>query len=304
MNIALVDVDGRHFPNLALCKIAGFYKRHGHSVEWYSPLFSDPDLIFASKVFTFTEDFTDYAAKHPEPIKGGTGYDPEIKLPDEIENAKPDFSIYPESVIRNNRTGNLQSFGFLTRGCIRHCPWCIVPKKEGYIKPVSTIEDVAQDRKEVVLMDNNFLAAPEDFIFDQLSRIRRSGIRIDFNQALDARLVTEKNAAALAACKWIRFIRFSCDTSAMIEPVRRAVSMIRQHNEKQQIFVYLLVQGIEDAEKRLQAMLKLNVTPFAQPYRDFSADSEPTEEQKRFAAFVNVKGGRLALKMKFKDYVK
>ena len=76
MKIALVDVDGHNFPNLALCKIAGFYKREGHSVEWYSPLFSDPDMIFASKVFTFTPDYADYAAKHPEPIKGGTGYDP------------------------------------------------------------------------------------------------------------------------------------------------------------------------------------------------------------------------------------
>ena len=302
--IALVDVDGRNFPNLALCKIAGSYKREGHSVEWYSPLFSDPDMIFASKVFTFTPDYTDFAAAHPEPIKGGTGYDPKIRLPDEIENGQPDFSIYPDSIMRNPRSGNLQAFGFLTRGCIRHCPWCIVPEKEGYIKPVSTIEDIAQDRKEVVLMDNNFLAAPDDFVFDQLERIRRSGIAIDFNQALDARLVSPAKAAALAACKWIRFIRFSCDTAGMIEPVRNAVSMIRKHRPRMQFFIYLLIREIEDAEKRLHAMLELNVTPFAQPYRDFTAGSEPTDEQKRFAAFVNVKGGRIALKMKFSDYKK
>ena len=304
MKIALVDVDGHNFPNLALCKIAGFYKREGHSVEWYSPLFSDPDMIFASKVFTFTPDYADYAAKHPEPIKGGTGYDPKVRLPDEIENGKPDFTIYPESVMRNHRTGNLQAYGFLTRGCIRHCPWCIVPEKEGYIKPVSTIEEIAQDRKEVVLMDNNFLAAPADFVSDQLERIRRSGIAIDFNQALDARLVNPENAAALAACKWIRFIRFSCDTAAMIEPCRRAISMIRQHNAKQEFFVYLLIREIEDAEMRLHEVLKMNATPFAQPYRDFTGNAEPTAEQKRFAAFTNVKGGRIALKMKFTDYKK
>ena len=69
MKIALVDVDGHHFPNLALCKIAGSYKREGHSVEWYSPLFSNPDKIFASKVFTFTPDYIDYSVNDPEPIK-------------------------------------------------------------------------------------------------------------------------------------------------------------------------------------------------------------------------------------------
>jgi hypothetical protein len=301
-NIALVDVDGHNFPNLALCKIAGFYRREGCSVEWYSPLFSrDPDLIFASKVFTFTPDFQ-FAARHTPPILGGTGYDHQAKLPSEIEESEPDFSIYPDNVMRNPKTGNLQSYGFLTRGCIRNCPWCIVPKKEGKIKPVSTIEKVAQGRKEVILMDNNFLAAPEDFIFDQLARIRKLKIRIDFNQALDARLVTPKIAEALAKCAWIRYIRFSCDQKSMIEPVKRAVSMIRQHSEKQQIFIYLLVKEIEDAEIRLREMLKINVTPFAQPYRDFTENLEPTREQQNFAAFVNVKGGKMALKKDFKNY--
>ncbi len=300
--ISLVDVDGRNYPNLALCKIAGFYKHAGYTVDWYTPLFSKPEKIFASKVFTFTKDFTEYASDAPEPEKGGTGYDAAKKLPDEIENAEPDFSIYPDEIMRNPQNGNLQAFGFLTRGCIRNCPWCIVPKKEGAIRPVASIEQITQDRKEVVLMDNNFLAAPDDFIFDQLSRIAKSGIRIDFNQALDARLVTPKNAAALAACKWIRYIRFACDKSAMIEPIKRAVALIREAGYKGGIFSYMLVQDITEAEKRLHELLKMDIRPFAQPYRDFVSMEPPPKEQRDFAAFVNVKGGKLALKMKFKDY--
>jgi len=303
MKISLIDVDGHHFPNLALCKIAGFYKATGHTVDWYSPLWSRPDKIFASKVFTFSPDYTDYSARDPEPIKGGTGYDPLVKLPDEIENFKPDFSIYPDEIMRNPKTGNLQAFGFLTRGCIRNCPWCIVPKKEGAIKPVRTIEEITQGRKEAVLMDNNFLAAPEDFVSEQLQKIAREKIAVDFNQALDARLVTPKNARLLAACKWIRFIRFACDTSAQIEPVKRAVSLIRESgNRKFSFSVYLLIQEIADAEKRLREMVKLDVSPFAQPYRDFTNEIKPTKEQKDFAAFANVKGGKLCLKMKFSQY--
>ena len=303
MKIAIVDVDGHHFPNLAICKIAGYYRECGHSVEWYSPLFGVPDVIYASKVFTFTRDYTDYSINHPEPIRGGTGYNLE-ELPAYIENHTPDFSIYSDAIMRNPRTGNLQAFGFLTRGCIRNCPWCIVPKKEGAIRPVASIEQITQGRKEAVLMDNNFLAAEPDFIFDQLSRIARTGVRIDFNQGLDARLVTPQNARLLAGCKWIRFIRFSCDCAEMIEPVRRAVSLLREVGCRREIFCYLLVREIGDAEYRLRELVRMGISPFAQPYRDFMTNSEPTAEQRRFAAFANIKGGRLALRMNFKDYYK
>ncbi len=61
MNISLVDVDGHNFPNLALMKISAWHKSQGDNVKWYSPLFDRPDKIYASKVFTFTPDFFDYA---------------------------------------------------------------------------------------------------------------------------------------------------------------------------------------------------------------------------------------------------
>ena len=293
MNISLVDVDGHNFPNLALMKLSIWHKAQGDSVEWYDPLFSRPDKIYASKVFTFTPDFQDYAAGDPEPIRGGTGYDPNVKLPDEVEQMIPDYSLYPDFTA---------ALGFLTRGCIRNCPWCIVPKKEGRLREVGDIERISAGRKEVVLLDNNFLAADKEFVREQLEKAAWLKIRIDFNQGLDARLVTPENAKLLAACRWIRCIRFSCDTAAMIEPIRRAVSLIRERGVKREIFCYMLVKDIADAEIRLRALVDLKVTPFAQPYRDFTSDSTPTEEQRRFASFVNVKGGKLCRKMSFKEY--
>lgn len=293
MNVALVDVDGHNFPNLALMKLSAWHKAQGDSVEWYSPLFSRPDKIYASKVFTFTPDYTDYAPHHPEPILGGTGYDATVKLPDAVECMSPDRSIYPQYDY---------IIGFLTRGCIRKCPWCVVPRKEGAIMIVNHIRDIAHDGKDVVLLDNNFLAADESFVAEQLAYIARHKIRIDFNQGLDARLVTPKNAKLLAACRWIRFIRFSCDTSAMIEPIRRAVSLIRETGCKREIFCYMLVQDVQEAEQRLHALVDLGVTPFAQPYRDFTANGATTKDQRDFASFANVKGGKLCLKMKFNDY--
>ena len=295
MKIALVDVDGRNFPNLALMKLSAWHKVQGESVEWYDPLFSRPDKIYASKVFTFTPDFQDYAAGDPEPIRGGTGYDPVVKLPDEVERMIPDYSLYPDFP---------SAIGFLTRGCIRNCKWCIVPKKEGELRTVDDIERVAAGRKEVVLLDNNFLAADDEFVREQLEKAARLRLKLDFNQGLDARLVTPENARLLAACRWIRYIRFSCDTIAMIEPIRRAVELVREAGFRREIFVYMLVTDIADAEKRLKALVDLNVIPFAQPYRDFTGDSTPTAEQRKFASFVNVKGGKLCRKMSFKEYYK
>lgn len=202
MKVSLVDVDGHNFPNLALMKISAWHKANGDDVDWYMPLFSHPDRIYASKVFTFTRDFTDYNPNDPTPTKGGTGYDVSSKLPDCIEDMVPDYSIYPQYDFAT---------GFLTRGCIRRCKWCVVPRKEGHIREVCDIEKIAV-RKRVVLMDNNFLAADEDFVRDQLDKAKRLKVQIDFNQALDARLVTAKNAGWLSKCVWNPYIRFSCDT--------------------------------------------------------------------------------------------
>ncbi len=331
MNIALMDVDGHNFPNLALMKLSAWHKVQGDSVEWYSPLFSNPDRIYASKVFTFSPDYLDYAPNHPEPIKGGTGY-PIIRysmpdttgiidynlilqkitkehrawyeypsLPDEIENFLPDFTLYPQYQA---------AYGFLTRGCIRQCEWCIVPWKEGAIREVSSIEKVAAGRSEVVLMDNNFLAAEPDFIERQLMVAAQLKLKLDFNQGLDARLVTARYARLLAACRWNEPIRFSCDSMAMIEPVKNAILTLLENGiRRKEFFIYLLVRNdIDEAESRLNTLMsfgqkhQVKISPFAQPYRDYTGRLAVSEEQRRFGRFVNIKGGKMCLKMRFKDY--
>lgn len=172
------------------------------------------------------------------------------------------------------------------------------------MQEVDDIERVAAGRQEVVLLDNNFLAADKEFVREQLEKAARLRLKLDFNQGLDARLVTPENARLLATCRWIRYIRFSCDTVAMIEPIRRAVKLVREAGFRREIFVYMLVTDIGDAETRLRALVDLDVIPFAQPYRDFTGDSTPTAEQRKFASFVNVKGGKLCRKMSFKEYYK
>lgn len=281
MKVSLVDVDGHHFPNLALMKLAAYHKACGDTVDWYMPLFSHPDKIYASKVFTFTPDFCDYNPNDPEPVKGGTGYDVASKLPAEIENMQPDYSIYPQYTDF--------CIGFLTRGCIRNCPWCVVPKKEGHIKIVNTIDNISV-RKNVILMDNNFLAAEDSFIYEQLEKAQRLNLRIDFNQALDARLVDHKKAAWLANTKWIKYPRFSCDTMSMLEPVKRAIRLLREYRYKGYILVYLLAKEVNNTLARIDELEDIDerILPFVMPYRNLDKDGEiEDDELKHLARWCN-----------------
>ena len=146
MKVALVDVDGYNFPNFALMKIAAWHRQNGDNVKWYDPLYDRPERIYKSKVFTFTPDTPDYW--DGEIFRGGTGYWRYDDLAPEIDAMPPDYSIYPQYDF---------AIGFLSRGCIRKCPWCVVPHKEGALRKYDDIARIAQGRKKVILMDNNFL---------------------------------------------------------------------------------------------------------------------------------------------------
>ena len=205
---------------------------------------------------------------------GGTGYGIYEDLPEEIDRMFPDYKIYPDTDY---------AIGYLTRGCVRKCPWCIVPKKEGYIKPYRYWTEVARpNKRDVVFMDNNILAS--DFGIEQMAAMIGQNVRVDFNQGLDARLITPEIAEIISRLKWIRSIRMAADTDAVLNTVIEKINLLGQYGVKPyRVFVYVLVTDIESAERRCIALRDAGADPFAQPLRDFANNIEPTEEQKRFA---------------------
>lgn len=278
MNIGLIDVDGHNFPNLALMRLAAYHKLRGDSVEWWNG-FTHYDRVYKSKVFTFSPD-EETCINADEIISGGTGYKDYGHLPDEIERTFPDYSLYPAWK---------PAIGFLTRGCIRNCPWCIVPKKEGHIRPAATWEEVKRpDSRDIVFMDNNVLAS--DHGLEQIERMGHENVRVDFNQGLDARLITREVAELLYHLKWIRFIRMSCDTSAMLPVIEQATKYLTEAGVSPwRLWCYVLVQeDVREAWRRIYELDLMGIETFAQPYRDYNG-GEPTAEQKRFARWVNNK---------------
>ena len=155
MKIGLIDVDSHHFPNLCLMKLSAYHKTKGDTVEWWNG-FEKYDIVYKSKVFTevyTTEENTViYADKI---IEGGTGYDLENKLPYEIEHSYPDYSLYPKLTKDT-------AYGFLTRGCPRNCPFCIVSQKEGKQSvKVANLSEFWKGQKIIKLLDPNLLSCKD-----------------------------------------------------------------------------------------------------------------------------------------------
>lgn len=262
------------FPNYALMKIAAWHKAKGDTLEWWNPLYRY-DRVYSSKVFDFTP--TDPYLPG-DVIRGGTGYRDlpmDLKLPPQIDQMFPDYSIYPDCDY---------AIGYLTRGCIRKCRWCVVPHKEGAIRPYREWRElVRQDTDKLVLMDNNILACQHGV--EQLQSLIGSGYRIDLNQGMDARLVDDHIADILSRLSWIRFIRFSCDQKSQIESIRRTIDLLEKHGVRPyRVFIYLLVtKDIQDAEERVEALKGYKaINLYAQAERNERLGIIPNKAQLEF----------------------
>lgn len=200
MKVGLVDVDSHHFPNLALMKISAWFKRGGCEVEWANSL-EHYDAVYMAKVFTFTSD--DLQAYQADKIvQGGTGYDMTVQLPYPVEHTCPDYELYGITDT---------AYGYLTRGCPRRCPFCIVANKEGAQSvKVADVHEFWCGQKKIKLLDPNILACPDWHTL--LKQLVGTGAEVDFTQGLDARLLTDEKVKALLAVKF-KVLHFAWDNA-------------------------------------------------------------------------------------------
>ena len=207
MGVGLVDVDRTKFPNLVLMKLAAWHKNHGDEVDLLAPndvliggnLFGDYDKIYAACVFTENSEIAQRLAYIGAEI-GGTGTNNTCTLPHEIEHIYPDYALYGSTTT---------AYGFLTRGCPRACPFCIVAGKEGRTsRKVADLSEFWNGERYIKLLDPNLLAAPEHM--ELLGQLAVSEAWVDFTQGLDARLLTTENINLLNMCK-VKMMHFAWD---------------------------------------------------------------------------------------------
>lgn len=275
MKIGLVDVDGHHFPNFALMKLAAWHKAQGDSVEWANALFaSDYDRVYKSKIFTFTPD--DYTPWNCEVVKGGTGYDVKSRLAPEVEaSTLMDYTIYPQYDF---------SIQFFSRGCIRHYPFCLVRDKEGYIHPVEPVQ-LNPNGTHIEVLDNNFFANPEwksaiDYLLKAKQKVNLHGV--------DIRIMNEEQAYYLNKLSLYRLVHIAWDLPQvdLTDKLKEVVRYIKPHK----LMCYILVgfnSTMEQDMYRIERCRELKIKPFVMPYRDYDGNAKPSQYARDLARYVN-----------------
>lgn len=199
-----MDVDST-IPNLALMKIATRAKQEGWDVDIRKlkiPFYphrkgkkrlvdaAGYDMVCVSVIFKNNASM--YEVQNCDNIIiGGSGHSLEIKLDEDLESCDPDYTIYPEYDF---------GVGFITRGCVRDCSFCIVRQKEGYVHRVQEVSYFKKFNRPMMFLDNNILGFSEHMSI--LKEIIANNIKCDLNQGLDIRLLTEDNARLLRQIKY------------------------------------------------------------------------------------------------------
>lgn len=289
MKIGLIDVDGHHFPNLALMKLAAWHKGKGDTVEWWWSDMFHYDTVYMAKVFSAA-----YSPDVPEPfnvdrvIKGGTGYAITLEngveayhsmedqpLAEEIEHTYPDYSIYSDMTEGT-------AYGFLTRGCPRGCAFCHVKDKEGRAShQVAELGEFWRGQRNIELMDPNILACKgREELLEQLVA---SKAYVNFNQGLDIRL-TDEGVADLIGAMRVKRIHFAWDNPADdLRPYFERFSQWYKRKEPGGKVVYVLTNfGSTTAEDlyRIYTLRELGFDPYVMIYNKESAPQETRYSQR------------------------
>jgi len=228
----ILDVDST-IPNIALMKIATYLRINNKSFEFKRiglPGYRSKnngvyiesnkyDKVYVSTIFSNNKGKV-VINGGADIVKGGSGESLDVCLPKEIEHLDLDYSLYPD---------NDYSYGFITRGCIRNCPFCIVPKKEGKIYLYQDWRRVVRHKK-VMFLDNNFLAYKEHKKI--LSEMVNFNLKFQFNQGLDIRLVDEENADLLSRAKYLGEYLFAFDNIKIERLVDRGLTLLKKYIPK------------------------------------------------------------------------
>lgn len=226
MKILLINVDSRW--NMAIRKMYNFF-RADHEVEMRDLCYSgyphkrhltidaaDFDKVYVSNIFDNNKDRVE-VINCSDVTYGGIGSrDPYRKLPPEIEATEPYY--YPEEDT---------SYGFITRGCIRNCWFCKVPKYEGKLKAYNSVEAIVKHKK-VKFLDNNILAYSGHMdVFRWL--LARPEIKCEFNQGLDFRLVNDENLDALSRLNYMGDYIFAFDEPKYQPLLEKKLVLIKKY---------------------------------------------------------------------------
>jgi len=262
------------YPPIGLLKLATYHKQRGDTVEIVRGCMlpqKKADKVYVTSLFTYAwqpvhDAVRYYMAIYPKAhvILGGiyASLMPEHAMqckPDEIhlgvlpevDGLLPDYSLV--SVLPWKWEN--KSILFASRGCIRNCKFCAVPRLEGKIyQTISSVRHlIYYNHDTVILWDNNFLASKRwREILQELQEIRvtKNGnshkLRVDFNQGLDCRLIKNLDVAAELKKTGVNPIRLAYDNKNEKKALEQAIKKLVEVGYKgKSILVYTLYNYLD-----------------------------------------------------------
>lgn len=196
-----------------------------------------------------------------------------------IEEQTPDYSILEH--IDYTYPVNDAYFGYASRGCIRKCHFCGVPKLEGTQREMPSLASLVQDiadrygeKKDLILMDNNVTASSRyreiiaeirELGFTPGATLTRDGKpvkrRVDFNQGVDARILAKspmylKEMATIC----ISPLRIAFDHIGVRKVYETSVRMAADNGitSLSNYMLYNFMDTPQDLYERLALNIKLN----------------------------------------------
>jgi hypothetical protein len=232
----------------------------GGLIDWI-----EGDTAYMSVVFSWQLDKAYMRAIYLQ----SSGYHVKVGGPAVMNNPSMftafDLTGAPDALARHNPDAT-----FTSRGCIRNCSFCAVPKIEGHLVELSDW------KVKPIICDNNLLACSNkhfDKVIDRLLEHKIAGI--DFNQGLDARLLTDHHASRLSELPRDTIIRLAWDNLKTETKYREAFDrLVSRGIKRQQIRVYVLIgykDTPEDARYRLDTVREMGALPNPMRYQPLNA---------------------------------
>ncbi len=277
------------FPPIGLLKLSRYHKNKRDTTEYIDFKNKDqrvptknPKKIYVTSLFTwawqpvkdavafYKNEFPDseiwlggiYASLLPDHAKRLIPADRIYQgLFREAEDLMPDYDLVPDwdgSII------------FSSRGCCNKCDFCAVPRLEGKMNSMKkTIEPFVLERhSKIIFFDNNFLA--NKYRMDIFKELIDYDKKVDFNQGIDARLITRPVAKKLSQLKLDSTVRLAFDSHDQKKYVKQSIeSLIDVGIKKRDIFVYTLFNYTDTPDEffnRVREILNWGVVCYPMRY--------------------------------------
>lgn len=199
-----------------------------------------------------------------------------------IEDLVPDYSILDQIAGQYSYPVHDAYFTYASRGCVRKCHFCGVPKLEGAQRDAPSITTAVRavderygPRRDLMLMDNNVVASPNykniiaeirDLGFIPGAKLTRPGRvpvqrRVDFNQGVDARILCkDKMYLQEMSTICIKPLRIAFDHIGVRKPYETAIRFayeVRLH-ELSNYMLYNFHDTPSDLYQRMRLNIDLN----------------------------------------------